>query len=68
MARELVNLTNLNEELQEEVKELPKIRTEFRVSESVVHLLLAFSLVVCWNCSVFLLQESEFLKAMLFML
>ncbi|XP_076437011.1 uncharacterized protein LOC143276311 isoform X2 [Babylonia areolata] len=29
MARELVNLTNLNEELQEEVKELPKMRTQF---------------------------------------
>ena len=32
MARELVNLTNLNEELQEEVKELPSVRAELKVS------------------------------------
>ena len=32
MARELVNLTNLNEQLQEEVKELPLVRTNLKVS------------------------------------
>lgn len=32
MARELVNLSNLNEDLQEQVKELPEIKEKHSVS------------------------------------
>lgn len=40
MARELVNLTNLNEELQEEVDELPKMRIQFKELDSRYNALL----------------------------
>lgn len=32
MAEELVKLTNQNDELEEKVKEIPKLRTQLRVS------------------------------------
>lgn len=36
MAEELVKLTNQNDELEEKVKEIPKLRTQLRVS--ILHL------------------------------